>query len=67
MGYNFMSLMINLLLLALSVVLKRFLVNRMKIKQIDSTLVEMWLNGAIIVSSTILLISVYRIFRSFMF
>lgn len=67
MGYNFMSLMLNLLLLALSVVLKRFLVYRMKIKQMDSTLVEMWLNGAIIVSSALLLISVYRIFRSFMF
>ncbi len=67
MGYNFMSLMLNLLLLALSVVLKRFLVYRMKIKQMDSTLVEMWLNGAIIVSSILLLISVYRIVKSSMF
>lgn len=67
MGYNFMSLMLNLLLLALSVVLKRFLVYRMKIKQMDSTLVEMWLNGAIIVSNALLLISVYRIVKSSMF
>ena len=67
MGYNFMSLMLNLLLLALSVVLKRFLVYRMKIKQMDSTLVEMWLNGAIIVFSILLLISVYRIVKSSMF
>lgn len=67
MGYNFMSLMLNLLLLALSVVLKRFLVYRMKIKQMDSTLVEMWRNGAIIVSSILLLISVYRIVKSSMF
>lgn len=45
----------------LCIALKRFLVRAMYNKHADSTIVEMWMNGAIIVVFILILLNVYRI------
>lgn len=52
---------IKIVMFFLCIALKRFLVRAMYNKHADSTIVEMWMNGAIIVVFILILLNVYRI------
>lgn len=55
------ELIIKIFLFVFCIIIKQVLVRYMKRKNRRSTLVEMWMNGAIIVSFLLILISVYRL------
>lgn len=52
---------IKIVIFFLCIALKRFLVRAMQNKHANSTIVEMWMNGAIIVVFILILLNVYRI------
>lgn len=55
------ELIMKVFLLIFCIIIKNFLVQYMKKKNKRSTLIEMWMNGAIIVSFILILITVYRL------
>ncbi len=55
------ELIMKVFLLSFCIIIKNFLVQYMKRKNKRSTLIEMWMNGAIIVSFILILITVYRL------
>lgn len=55
------ELIMKVFLLTFCIIIKNFLVQYMKRKNKRSTLIEMWMNGAIIVSFILILITVYRL------
>lgn len=55
------ELIMKVFLLIFCIIIKNFLVQYMKRKNKRSTLIEMWMNGAIIVSFILILITVYRL------
>ena len=55
------ELIMKVFLLIFCIIIKNFLVQYMKRKNKRSTLIEMWMNGAIIVSFVSILITVYRL------
>ena len=55
------ELIIKVSMFIFCIIIKQVLVRYMKRKNKRSTLVEMWMNGAIIVSFILILISVYRL------
>ena len=54
------ELIMKVFLLIFCIIIKNFLVQYMK-RNKRSTLIEMWMNGAIIVSFILILITVYRL------
>lgn len=56
------KLIIKIILLLFCVKLKSFLLKYMQKKRLDTALVEMWMNGAIIGASGLILISIYQLF-----
>lgn len=55
------ELVMKVFLLIFCIIIKNFLLQYMKRKNKRSTLIEMWMNGAIIVSFILILITVYRL------
>ena len=55
------ELIMKVFLLIFCIIIKNFLVQYMKRKNKRFTLIEMWMNGAIIVSFILILITVYRL------
>ena len=55
------EIIIKILLFFFCIIIKRFLVKYMKGQDKQTFLVEMWMNGDIIVSFILILISVYRL------